>query len=137
MRNCVVALALFFAGMLLGSAGANAQAIAEEVLDACKSDREKYCSEVTLGEGRLLACFYAYQDKLSPSCEYALYDASVRLERIISALSYVATECRTEIETLCSSIKPGEGRIAQCLEDNRTDLGASCTRAMQDTGLLE
>lgn len=133
-----IAISLAVAAIVYGlSPQAKAQSIAEDVLEACKEDQAKYCSQVTLGEGRLLACFYAHQDKLSPSCEYALYDASVRLERIISALSYVATECRTEIETLCSRIQPGEGRIAQCLTEQKAELGAGCSRAMQDTGLLE
>ena len=122
---------------MISASGSQAQSIAEDVLEACKEDRANYCSQVTLGEGRLLACFYAHQDKLSPSCEYGLYEAAARLDRIVSALTYVATECRTEIEGYCSSLQPGGGRIAQCLELERDNLSSSCTNAMQETGLLE
>jgi hypothetical protein len=129
----------FAAGLLaLGLAsGAGAQSIAEDVLEACEADQKQFCSQVTLGEGRLLACFFAHQDKISPRCEYALYDASVRLERLISAISYVATECRTEIDQHCANIQPGGGRIAQCLELAKDELGAGCTQAMTDVGLLK
>ena len=48
------------------------------------------------GDDRLLACLYAYGDKLSGQCEFALYDAAVRLEWPIDAIAYVASECRTE-----------------------------------------
>ena len=125
-------------GILLSITGfAEAGSIAEDVLEACQEDQAKYCSQVTLGEGRLLACFYAHQDKLSPSCEYGLYEASARLDRIVSALSYVATECRSELETYCAQIEIGEGRVAQCLESQRSNLGSSCIRAMQDTDLMQ
>jgi len=46
-----------------------------------QTEIETYCKAVTPGEGRILACLYAYQDKLSGKCEYALYNAAVRLER--------------------------------------------------------
>jgi hypothetical protein len=42
------------------------------VLDGCNSELAQYCAEVTPGEGRLLACLYAHEDKLSGQCERAL-----------------------------------------------------------------
>jgi len=57
------------------------QTLIDTVANGCKAELEKYCKNVTPGEGRVLACLYAYGDKLSGRCEYALYDASVQLER--------------------------------------------------------
>ena len=132
-----IKLFFIFGASVLGMASAvDAQTMVEDVAEACRMDQARFCSGVTPGEGRLLACFYAHQDQLSPTCEYALYDAAIRLERIVSALTYVATECRVEIETMCSTIEPGGLRIAQCLELDRDKLSEGCTRAMQDTGLL-
>jgi len=34
----------------------------------------------------------------------------VRLERAISAITYVASECRAELETHCANVEVGEGR---------------------------
>ena len=39
--------------------------IIENVIAACEPEIEAYCSQVTLGEGRLLACFYAHEDNIS------------------------------------------------------------------------
>ena len=58
----------------------------------CKKELNTHCKKVTAGEGRLLACLYAYSDKLSGQCEYALYDAAVQLERAVAALALLS-EC--------------------------------------------
>lgn len=64
------------------------EGLIETVANGCKTEIATYCKDVKLGEGRILACLYAYQDKLSGKCEYALYDAAARLERAVAALSY-------------------------------------------------
>jgi hypothetical protein len=61
----------------------------------------------------LLACLYAYEDKLSGQCEHALYDAATRLERAIGAITYVAKKCRAELETHCTGVEVGDGRVVQ------------------------
>ncbi|MGH6912517.1 MAG: cysteine rich repeat-containing protein [Geminicoccales bacterium] len=105
-----------------------------QVLDGCSSELTQHCAEVTPGEGRLLACLYAHGDKLSGTCEFALYDAAARLERAISAITYVASECRAELETHCANVEVGEGRVAQCLKDQAGDLSPGCNQALTDVG---
>ena len=107
-------------------------ALGAQVLEGCESELVQYCAEVTPGEGRLLACLYAYGDKLSGQCEFALYDAAVRLERAIDAIVYVASECRAELETHCANVEVGEGRVAQCLKDHASDLSPGCNQALTD-----
>jgi hypothetical protein len=83
----------------------------------------------------LLACLYAHEDQLSGQCEYALYDAAARLDRVISALNYVASQCRGDIQSFCAEVQAGEGRIVQCLNDNDDKLSQPCSQAMTDVGL--
>ena len=106
-----------------------------QVLEGCNSELVQYCAEVTPGEGRLLACLYAYGDQLSGQCEFALYDAAARLEREIDAIAYVASECRAELETHCASVEVGEGRVAQCLKAHASDLSPGCGQALTDVGV--
>ena len=122
-------------GLLGASHGASAQALAERVVEGCRSELDRHCSAVTPGEGRLLACLYAYEDKLSGECQLELYDAAVRLERAINALTYVASECRNDIQEQCAGLKVGEGRILQCLEDAGHQLSSPCSQALSDVGL--
>lgn len=47
----------------------------EAVMTACKVDREKFCSGVSVGGGRVAACLNKNLDALSPECRRALDDA--------------------------------------------------------------
>ena len=105
----------------------------EYVVTSCEADIKQYCSQVTPGEGRLLHCAAAHEDKLSGQCSYALYQAASLLEQLSMAIVYVAQSCETEIKTHCGDVKAGEGRILSCLEGNSESLGESCNKALADT----
>jgi hypothetical protein len=105
------------------------------VKEGCEKEMTSFCKEVTPGEGRILACLYAYEDKLSTRCEYALYDASAQLEHAVAALAYGANECKADLEKHCAKVEAGEGRLAACLKKNEKDLTARCKTAMKDIGL--
>ena len=133
-RMMIVFLGLAF--LLLGIGSPNAQEdLVETVAKGCQMELEKYCVQVTPGEGRVLACLYAYGDKLSSKCEYALYDAAVQLEREVAALSYVANECDADLEKFCASIAPGEGRLLECIEKNDKQVSDRCKKAIKEVGL--
>jgi hypothetical protein len=102
------------------------------VVQGCEKELSTYCKDVTPGRGRGLACLYAHGDKLSGRCEYALYDASVQLERFLSALSYVANECKADLNKLCANVEAGEGRLLECLDKNQTKVSDRCKQAVKD-----
>ena len=123
-------------GVLALAAAAPAVAqdsLLEYVLTSCEGDIKEYCSQVTPGQGRLLHCAAAHEDKLSGQCSYALYQAASLLEQLAVAIAYVAQRCETEIQTLCGDVKAGEGRILSCLEGNTESLGDACKKALADT----
>jgi len=111
-----------------------AENLVETVTKGCEKELTSYCSNVTPGEGRILACLYAHSDKLSGQCEYALYDAAVQLERFVAALAYVANECDEDLDKFCSGVEAGEGRLLKCLDDNAEKVSARCTQALKDVG---
>ncbi len=123
---------LLAAGLLF-AAGAQAQdSVGAMVMEACKADLEKFCPNVLPGEQRLLACVYAHEDKISNRCTYALYDAAIALERAVAGLTYVAQQCEADIDKLCGTVTPGEGRILACLDDKKADVSAMCKQAVKD-----
>ena len=126
----VVVMAVF----LMTGAGAMADPV-KTIEDGCKVELDKYCAMVTPGEGRVLACLFSYQDKLSNRCEYALYDAAAQLERAVAALTYVANECDNDLEKFCSDVVPGEGRLKECIDKNVANVSDRCKKAMKDVGM--
>ena len=112
--------------------GLFAQDIVSAVQKGCGAEIVNFCSQVSQGEGRLLACFYAHEDKLSGQCQYALYDASAQLEHAVSALNYVAGQCQDDIVAHCASVQLGEGRVVECLNSNSESVSTTCKQAMAD-----
>ncbi len=133
-RTMIVLIALAILPLLVTAATAQ-ESVVETVANGCKVEIEKYCAQVTPGEGRVLACLYAHGDKLSAKCEYALYDAAVQLERAVAALTYVANECDEDLDKYCRSIEPGEGRLLECIEKHDKKVSKRCKQAIKDVGL--
>jgi len=105
--------------------------------EGCQTELTTFCKDVTPGEGRILACLYAFGDKLSPRCEYAVYDSMGQLSRTLTNLSYAVNECSDDLKTYCANIKPGEGRLLDCLKQNKDKVSSRCNSALQDTGWLK
>jgi len=129
----VMVMAVFL--MTGASAMAGQNDLEQIVADGCKAELDKYCAMVTPGEGRVLACLFAYQDKLSNKCEYALYDVAAQLERAVAAMTYVVAECNNDLEKYCMDVAPGDGRLKDCIDKNSANVSDRCKSAMKDVGL--
>lgn len=105
----------------------------DNLIEACAGDIENFCSQVTPGEGRMLYCMAAHEDKVSGQCQYAFYETASILEQMSVALNYLAQECAGDIEKLCADVELGEGRVLACLDENEKEVGASCKKAIADT----
>jgi hypothetical protein len=137
MRSISLFFVLAAALITFGPHPSNAQSLVDDVTNACKTEIQTHCADVTPGQQRILACLYAHNDKLSNKCEFGLYDAAVRLERAVAALTYVAKSCDDDIEKVCPGVEIGEGRIATCLNQNKDKISNTCTQALTDVGLME
>jgi len=139
LRSVVVCIMIVWAGTVLAQQKGPAEAVAQGVVDTvakgCEKELARYCKDVTPGEGRILACLYAHEDKLSARCEYALFDAAAQLDRAISALTYMANECGDDLEKYCADVSAGEGRLLNCLKKNDKKVSKRCKQALKDTGM--
>jgi len=136
MKPKLLAVAVLAVFLTIGvDALAGQNDLVDTVQNGCKTEMEKYCAMVTPGEGRVLACLFSYQDKLSNRCEYALYDAAAQLDRAVAALTYVVNECDDDLENYCSNIVPGEGRLMDCIGKNIANVSERCQSALKDVGL--
>jgi len=106
-------------------------AAAQKLQTACGDDVTKYCSTVTPGEGRLLFCMMAHEDKISTKCDYALYSATRNLDRAIDFVEQAADACWPDIEKHCANVPEGGGRIAQCLVNNKSAVSPDCRSVLE------
>lgn len=135
MRRVITWMFVVSLFSLLPSTSWAEQDLVESVKTGCQKELDSFCKGVTPGEGRVLACLYAFNDKLTGKCEYALYDASVQLEHAVATLTYVANECHDDLEKHCASVEAGGGRLAACLKKNEKEVSQRCKDAMKDVGV--
>jgi hypothetical protein len=105
---------------------AKAEETAVKLEASCKSDVQKFCKQVTLGDGRLVLCMLAHEDKISTRCYGALFDVADGIALFVSNVKRASDQCDADIDKFCGKIEPGEGRIAQCLVDNKSKVSTSC-----------
>ena len=98
---------------------------------ACASDIKKYCKTVTPGEGRMIYCMEAHEDKISPKCTFELGEAATGVQTAADALKDAVIACKAEISGVCGKTLPGQGRIAACLLSNKSTASAGCVDAIQ------
>ena len=89
----------------LGSASAQtdiAKAIQERLTaqiakleNSCADEIKKYCSTVTPGEGRLLYCMQAHEDKISAKCAYELGETAARFQTSADNLRDAVIACKS------------------------------------------
>ncbi len=60
------------------------------------------------------------------------FDALVELGDTIINLQFAVEACEGDIEKTCGDIQPGEGRIAQCLIDNKATISEPCQGSVED-----
>jgi hypothetical protein len=124
-----LAAVLGFEGTAVGQTqqlAARLDAAVKKVEAACNDDLKKYCSAVTPGEGRLILCMQAHEDKVSEKCDFALFDASRKIDRALDRIDRAAEICWSDIDRHCSNIPEGGGRILQCLTGQKTSLTPAC-----------
>ena len=98
---------------------------------SCAVDIKKYCKDVTPGEGRMIYCMQAHEDKISPKCSYELGETAGSVQATSDLLKDGVIACKAEIAGVCGKIQPGEGRVASCLIANKSTASKDCAEAIR------
>jgi gas vesicle protein len=88
-------------------------------LDKCTSDVKEFCSDITPGKGRVLFCLKSHDDKVSQTCKDQIHEIMKEWKEFHQA-------CKMDIQNLCKTVQPGEGRIMACLKQHQTELSTEC-----------
>lgn len=127
-----MAAAIFVASLLALSPG---RATAQSVFEACGEDVANHCEAVTPGHGRIFACLYAHEDKISESCDAVIVDVANQLDLFFELIRYAKQECRTDIEKHCMDVETGGGRIYSCLKSHKAELTSDCSTVVESINL--
>ncbi|MEW6584306.1 MAG: cysteine rich repeat-containing protein [Nitrospirota bacterium] len=92
----------------------------------CKTDIAKHCHDIKPGEGRLYKCLKIFDKDLTPSCKK-------RIAQIEEAVQEVSSACADDYNLYCSSVLPGQGRVADCLKRAEKQLSRKCKSALAET----
>jgi hypothetical protein len=101
----------------------------QQLRTACADELHAFCSTVTPGEGRLLLCMQAHEDRIGRQCELALLEASRSIGSLVQRAEAFAKTCWQDIQTYCSGTG---GSIAQCMTEKRTSLSPACQAMVAD-----
>jgi hypothetical protein len=85
----------------------------------CAGDIAKFCGNVKQGEGRIAGCLKQNEAELSSACK-------IHLIEVKEALKEVDQACEDDIAMFCGGVKPGGGRILECLKANKSHLSRKC-----------
>ena len=110
------------AGIIFGATAASAGGLPPEVLDTvmqtCRADYHRVCSEVVPGGGRVGRCLLDHETELEPPC----------LKEI--KLAYAIEVCLPDYRRFCDGVAPGGDRIVECLADRIKSLAPQCQRVV-------
>jgi len=111
----VLILVLFSLGIMTAP-----HTYAEDV-NPCEKDIAKLCKNIEPGDGRILRCLTLSKEDLRPPCKK-------QLGQIEKAVEEVQNACADDYALFCSSVLPGQGGIAACLEKNQKILTPKCKK---------
>ncbi len=126
----IVVLAGFFSSPAIAQ-----RDLVETISRDCKGEIGRYCGNISPGRSRMLACLYSNSDRLTAACGLALLDGIPELDRTVANLALAAKGCGGDIRAYCSTVRPGDGRLLECLDRNR--VSAACKEALKAGGLNE
>ena len=115
MKGIYVLILVLLGLCIMVSAGAYAE------YNPCEKDMAKFCKNIEPGEGRILQCLRLFEEELTPPCKE-------HLAQIEKAVEEVQSACADDYALFCSSLLPGQGRIAECLEKNQEILTPKCKK---------
>ncbi len=91
----------------------------------CGTDIEKFCKDVQPGQGRIIKCMRKHEGELSPACKNYVAEAKEQQKEF-------KRDCNADALKFCKNVRPGGGRIVNCLKQHQVELSAGCNTHFQN-----
>lgn len=113
---------------------------AQDMMSACAAEISAVCNGVSQGRGRISACLYANDAKLSAGCKSAVAEvtSSPTFRRYIPAdaksvggsdETELRAACTAEADKVCTTVTNEPGRLLACLYSRSTAVSPPCWSA--------
>lgn len=101
---------------------------------SCGPDIDRFCSNVNLGGGQVVACLNSQISKVSAKCkaDYALATASIAKRE--AAQDSIVQVCNADARQFCQGMIPEDGNLLSCLLKATKVVSAACNQAITDAG---
>ena len=103
---------------------------AQPMHEVCRADIRHFCDTVTPGDGRIMACLYAHEDKIDNGCDTATQDVSAAIDSMFGLIANVLSNCTPDIEKHCAGVEAGEGRVLSCLTAHAANWAKPCAEVV-------
>ncbi len=103
---------------------------AQGMLESCADDIMTYCENVEPGQGRIISCLYAYEDKISEQCYAATTDFHDAMDFVFATIREALAVCAADIENHCAGTEFGQGRIVSCLAEKDSEIAPECKQVV-------
>ena len=100
-------------------ASGNASRVFARDARPCDADVAKFCKDVQPGGGGIIQCLKDHENDVSSGCKEVLSKIQIKAPAFLEA-------CRNDVPKFCKDIRPGEGRIVQCLKGHENELSPQC-----------
>jgi hypothetical protein len=109
-------------GQSISGAGGAADFRAKQIAEMkCEAELQQVCPDSVQGEDRR-RCIEQRAKQLPSPCQSMIRQQLVRWRE----QSGHALACEEDVKRFCRDIRPGEGRILQCLQDRAQDVSDQC-----------
>ena len=96
----------------------------------CADDITKFCKDVKPGGGRIIACLNEHQKDLSASCKDKIAEYRKNSQNSMNGTN-MKKVCQGDVTQFCKDVKPGGGRIIECLKEHSAELSRECKESLQ------
>lgn len=93
----------------------------------CAEEMMKYCKDVQPGQGRIFGCMQEHENDLSPACKAHVAQMKEKRREMHEA-------CSDDALRLCGNVKPGGGRMRDCLKEHENELSPQCKEKFGERG---
>ncbi|MBN1531852.1 MAG: hypothetical protein JXA20_04255 [Spirochaetes bacterium] len=90
-----------------------------ETVRPCKADVDKFCKDIRPGHGRIAKCLKSHEAELSEACKAHFAEMREKGKGFMAA-------CREDHRKYCKGVRPGQGRIINCLKSHEGELSEAC-----------